>query len=128
MAESGTKDNPYVITPGVYDVTDMLDTSKRGQPTFFKVNVVESGIGKTYHVILKTTPNMDWDTHVRAREGNRVIFTRQETRDPSPHYLALTPTGRTDNFEIEVQYWEHSRKHQKAQLEVKIEQWDDGGL
>ena len=108
-------------------MTDMLNTDRRSNPTFFKVHVQNSGIGKTYHVNFNTTPGLDWDTHVRARQGDRVIFTKQETRDPTPHYLALIPTSKTDNIEIEIQYWEHSRKHQSATLEVKIEKWEDGG-
>ena len=124
----GTKLDPHVLALGSHDVRDVLRTSFRGQATFFKVAVSEGGAGKHYRVELTTDPSMDWDTHIRARQNDRVIFAKQETSDTTPHNIAIVPTTKTDNIEIEIQYWERGRQPNAAYLEVKLEEWDDGGV
>ena len=127
--QQGTKDNPYnALVNEKEDVIGKLKTSRRSEPTFFNVAVPEGGIGKNYVIRLETDNSLDFDTHVRARQGDRVIFSREETRDYTPHTIHIVPSNRTDNIEIEIQYWEHNKQPESATLEVKLVQWDDGGV
>ena len=113
----GTENNPYIITDfGTdIDVLSQLRLGTRGGPTYFAVEDPAAG---AWTVTFDTTPDQDWDTYLRARDGTTTQSTDSEIVATTPHTQTVTANAQTDSLQFEAQFWAHPTNPTAATLRV----------
>ena len=117
VAPDGTENNPYIITEfgSDIDVLSQLRLGTRGGPTYF---VVEDPAAGAWTFTFDTTPDQDWDTYLRARDGTTTQSTDSELVDTTPHTQTVTADAQTDSLQFEAQFWAHPTNPTAATLRV----------